>query len=71
MSGAKYLSIGTVAVRIGVPESRLRRLCNRAPEKVPHARVGTVRAFREEDLGAIRQACVEAGLVEGTQAIVA
>jgi hypothetical protein len=60
------ITIGRLAVRLGVMEQRFRRFASKRPDLVPQGRVGTMRVFREEDIPAIREACVKAGLIRET-----
>lgn len=53
------LLIGEAAVRLGVPESALRRLCNAGVVTVP--RVGRYRVFPVEQLPAIADAIRRTG----------
>jgi hypothetical protein len=59
-----------MALMVGVLEMQLRRLCNRQPETVPHAKMGLVRVFDVNDVEKIRAACVAAGYLKPETAAV-
>jgi hypothetical protein len=68
---ARLIPISNVALAVGVSETRLRTLCDKA--LIPFERVGPWRVFRTQDLDAIRKACVNAGYLtaEPQQEVVA
>lgn len=56
------ITIGPLAVRLGLLDAHLRKLCNR--EKIPFLIFHGMRVFRESDVPAIRAACIEAGYLK-------
>jgi DNA-binding transcriptional MerR regulator len=57
--GRQLLTLGRVAVKVGVPEHQLRRLCKLG--LVPFDLAGRIRLFSESDVPAIRAALIAAG----------
>ena len=56
------ITIGPLAMKLGVLESKLRRLANR--RLIPLRRVGTLRVFAESDIPANPEACIRAGYLK-------
>lgn len=69
MADCELVSIGRMCLLVGVMEKQLRKLCDRKPEKVPHAKVGLVRVFDVRDVAKIRKACIEAGYLQAANEV--
>ncbi len=55
------LTLPVLAAKLGVVESRIRRLC--ADGSIPYGLVGDRRVFRVDDIDQIRAVCVERGML--------
>lgn len=64
MSAAKLHTLGLAALQIGVQAHHLQRLCNRG--LIPHQKIGRLHVVNEDDFGAIRAACINAGYLRRT-----
>lgn len=66
---AKWLTLGPMALRLGVLEGQLRRMCKR--NEIPHKVFNGSRVFHLDDLDAIRAVCVARGYLRAEPEAVA